>query len=384
MAKIFLTGATGTLGSEVLKTVVEQKKDSLTILVRGCGYFDAMSRVNELGIKLGITEHDLQQSITVIVGDLQAPFFGLDASTYHKLTEEIEYVIHAAADLSLRSRIDEARLKIIVPIEHMITFALRCSQLKRFILVSTVGVGGLDYKNLPEKPVETTQFRNGYEQAKCESEQLIIRTISSRYPITIVRPSMIVGRTSSGWSLKPQIFSSICRLISGSLTDGILPDIRPFHLDSVPNDLVAQTLLAITRAETIPELQILHLASGPGKRISFLELERMVQIITSSTIERTYLSIEEFSNAIPLISRSYDDIEKRKLSFLPFFLNYFSFDQIFEVENTELFLRMQGLTHLRATDYLPASIQYIFNGDKVTAGKKSSRTVRSRRENLVS
>jgi thioester reductase-like protein len=43
------------------------------------------------------------------------------------------------------------------------------------------------------------RFRNPYEQSKFEAE-LAVRAYAERLPITIVRPSIIVGDRHSGWT----------------------------------------------------------------------------------------------------------------------------------------------------------------------------------------
>lgn len=80
--------------------------------------------------------------------------------------------------------------------------------------VSTVGVGGRYYGALPEQWLNTPRnFHNTYEQSKAEAEIILKTEVDQGMPITVHRPSMIVGDSQTGRILNFQIFTICLNLL---------------------------------------------------------------------------------------------------------------------------------------------------------------------------
>src|SRR5204863_5985469 len=86
---------------------------------------------------------------------------------------------------------------------RVLEFAERCHErggLRRLCYISTAYVAGEHSGPFSEDDLDVGQrFRNPYEQSKFEAERLVTRW-PSRMPITVVRPSIIVGESDSGWT----------------------------------------------------------------------------------------------------------------------------------------------------------------------------------------
>jgi nucleoside-diphosphate-sugar epimerase len=78
---------------------------------------------------------------------------------------------------------------------HVVELARACSRLEKVEFVSTVGVGG-HRAVVPETWLtEPRAFHNTYEQAKAEAEaeESIRGEVERGLPLTVHRPSMVVG-----------------------------------------------------------------------------------------------------------------------------------------------------------------------------------------------
>src|SRR5439155_302109 len=72
--------------------------------------------------------------------------------------------------------------------------------LRRFVHVSTAYVAGRHRGLFAETDLWTGQeFRNSYEQSKAEAEELVRRR-GDRFPAVVVRPSIVVGDSATGWT----------------------------------------------------------------------------------------------------------------------------------------------------------------------------------------
>src|SRR5437899_1298015 len=72
--------------------------------------------------------------------------------------------------------------------------------LRRFTSISTAFVAGGHAGCISEDDLDVGQrFRNPYEQSKFEAERLVAHW-RERLPVTVVRPSIVVGERDTGWT----------------------------------------------------------------------------------------------------------------------------------------------------------------------------------------
>src|SRR5436309_3470078 len=73
--------------------------------------------------------------------------------------------------------------------------------LRRFAHVSTAYVAGTHEGTFSEADLYVGQsFRNAYERSKYEAERLIRDRVDRLPAVTVVRPSIIVGESRTGWT----------------------------------------------------------------------------------------------------------------------------------------------------------------------------------------
>lgn len=357
MNHFFLTGSTGNLGVEILRVLLAEQEARVSLLVRAQSYQSGKRRVQELLSFLRLSYEDYEGRLDIYVGDLSDEFFGLEVEKYRKLCKSVTHVIHSAASVRLSQTEDEAFRQVIVPTSRIIEFLKYSNQVSHFGLVSSVGVAGRDYLELPESlSIRPSEFRNSYEKSKYFSERLVLEELSGRVPISIHRPSMIIGKSNTGEVLQFQIFYSICQLLTGSLTRGIVPDVRTATLDTIPVDWVAKGVVEAALQENAPPL--LHHCAGPEEAVTFECLAKIVSEVWGSSNEVKYQGVGEFRQTLGAFTALMPREIEKKLRFVPHFLEYFSENQTFINTNSKALLQSWGITYDNLGRALEKSLRF--------------------------
>jgi thioester reductase-like protein len=255
--------------------------------------------------------------------------------------------------------IEVARHSAIDSAKHIVTLARAClarGTLEKVEFVSTVGVGGrLSY--VPEEWLtEARGFHNTYEQAKAEAEAYLYEQIEQHgLPVTVHRPSMVVGDSRSGKIIHFQIFYYLCEFLSGRQTLGLMPNLRNTRLDTIPVDYVAS---AIRWSSNQPECagSVFHLCSGPDQAMELNWLMEALREILSTHGEKLphlyRVPLWMFQGALPLLKRQAGDKTRKALNNLSLFLDYANDRQQFANERTTLLLSAAGIVVPEPGSYL--------------------------------
>src|SRR2546429_144955 len=146
---------------------------------------------------------------------------------------------------------------------RVLEFAERCQArggLRRLSYISTAYVAGEHTGRFGEEDLDVGQgFRNGYERSKFEAEQLLCRW-RARLPVTVLRPSIIVGERDSGWTASFNVLYWPLRAFARGMYPA-LPARRDAPVDVVSVDYVADAIFALSEA---PEAEGMtyHLTAG--------------------------------------------------------------------------------------------------------------------------
>lgn len=245
---VLLTGATGFVGMEVLARVLEHTDRDVVALVRAPDDDAAQVRMDELlDTLVAPAERPHRDRVRAVASDLEAPCLGLSAQMRERIVASISAVVHCAASISFTLPIEEAR-RINVggtrEVVELATEARRRGGLERFVHVSTAYVAGDRVGRVNEHEGDVGQgFRNTYERTKLEGEKVVT---DSGLPAAILRPSVIVGDSVTGWT---QAFNVIYWPLQ-AFARGLFPTVPADPaacLDIVPVDVVADALLELLR-----------------------------------------------------------------------------------------------------------------------------------------
>lgn len=346
----FITGATGVLGSAIVYELLMKTHYRLVLLIRAKNDVLLKERFEQLLKFLEIDIAGVMDRVEVIRGDVELQNFGFSTEDYTRLSASVSHIIHSAASVHMNLPLDVARRAAVESTKNILQFAQLCQKnaaLQKIEMVSTVGVGGRWQGPLPERWLnESRIFHNTYEQAKAEAEAIMEQYVHAGFPLTVHRPSMIIGNSKTGHILYFQIFYYLIEFISGRRTLGFLPNFHKNHVDLVPSDYVAR---AIIWSSLNPDSKgrVFHLCAGPENvfllediRTRVLEKFHAYNIPTPTGIFLPAILLRFIAYLItPFVPKH----QKKALSTLPIFLDYLSEKQVFNNKETRILLESHNI-----------------------------------------
>ncbi|MBD9357736.1 SDR family oxidoreductase [Methylomonas albis] len=342
MAKrYFVTGATGAIGSALIPLLLEEPDSQIWLLIRGKSSEHLMKRLEELFDFWEMAEPlalDARKRIFPLLGDTDQNQFALANEPYAKIAQQCTHIIHCAGVVKMNLPLEIARQHALGAAKNIVELALACKQsgnLQKIEYVSTVGVGGKMPGILPETWItKPREFHNTYEQSKAEAEIYLRDQIEQHHlPITVHRPSMVVGDSKTGKIIHHQIFYHICEFLAGRRTYGLLPNLGNAKLDTIPVDYVASVIQwSSLQQDTAGE--IFHLCSGPTQSIQLAELQTIVRHMFRSQGFKVpvviHLPISLFNAVLNFVAPWFSDKLQRAVRAFPFFLDYLADENGFD------------------------------------------------------
>ncbi|HSI79764.1 MAG TPA: SDR family oxidoreductase [Solirubrobacterales bacterium] len=242
-----LTGATGFLGGEVLARLLVEGDRPVYVLVRARTAKGAQARLERTIVSLLGSHEPWAERAIAIAGDLTVPGLALSGARREWLAERIGEIIHCAASVSFTLGIDESRAINVAGTSRLLDLAALCEQrdgLDCFTHVSTAYVAGTHRGSFAESDLEVGQeFRNAYERSKFEAE-VLVRRRSPSLPVQVLRPSIVVGDSRTGWTPAFNVIYWPLRAFAGGSYPAIPAD-PGAPVDVVPVDYVADAIVTL-------------------------------------------------------------------------------------------------------------------------------------------
>jgi thioester reductase-like protein len=267
---LLLTGSTGALGAELLTCLANRRPaDRIYVLLRAETPDEFAARACAFA---GALDADIRHRVTPLHGDVTEDRLGL-GDTYCAIAAELDEIYHAAACTRFDAGVEEAAAHNIGGTRRVLDLARSARRLGRsgrLHYVSTAFVSGQRTGSVSEEDLDCgQQFFNAYEWSKFRAE-CDVREASSALPVTIYRPTVVVGNSQTGWARRFLGVYQVLRWIDrGQLT--ALPCRADFELDIVPADYVAEAIVLLAgRAESAGKT--FHLTAGTGNRLPVEEL----------------------------------------------------------------------------------------------------------------
>jgi len=194
--RIFITGATGFLGSHVAARLLEIGH-YVTALARGSKASSAAARIKDVLRDVGAVRLD---HLRVFEGDISQPDLGLDEAAKKQIVASTDETWHCAASLSFQQEDRDEIFRMNVDgTRHVLEF-VKQTPTRRLQHVSTAYIAG----NRPDLALESEinvgqSFKNPYEESKCQAELLIAAEQNRRAIVaSVYRPSIVIGDSQSG------------------------------------------------------------------------------------------------------------------------------------------------------------------------------------------
>jgi thioester reductase-like protein len=237
-----VTGATGFVGSMVLERLL-QRGSPVLALVRAADADAARRRLEELAERTW-GDRAVVAQVEVVAADVERERLGLDGAAYDALAARAAALVHCAASIRFDLSLEDAHAINVVGTERMVALAERARELNadgRFVHVSTAYVHGRASGLARESgPAGEPSHRNTYEQTKHRAEAIVAALDGA----AIVRPSIVVGDSSSGWTSSFNVvYPPLRALVSGVLE--VVPAAADALLDLVPVDQVVDVICGL-------------------------------------------------------------------------------------------------------------------------------------------
>ena len=345
---VFLTGATGFLGMEVLARLLEQGDREVIALVRARDDDEAAGRMDDILRRIWRDPSPYRERVRAVAGDVTSDGLGIGPAERTAIAEEIGAIMHCAASISFDLPLDEARAINVEGTREVIGFARECKslgRLERFVHVSTAYVAGKYEGTFRERQLDAGQeFRNTYEQTKWEAEH-IVREATDLEP-AIARPSIVMGEADTGWTPAFNVLYWPLRAFSRGLFDEI-PALPSAHVDVVPVDYVADALVLLL---DVRDQGVFNLVAG--REAPFAN-------------ELVELACDRFDRPRPeVVKDAGPDDDDHGAVYMP----YFDMEIVFDDSRARALLAPAGIKPPRMTEFFGTLMDY---AEEVRWGKRS-------------
>ncbi len=200
--EVLLTGATGFLGSFVLRELLDSTRARIYCLVRASQDTQAEMRVIDSLRDYGLAEDADLSRIVAIAGDLEKTLCGLPESLFDQLAERIDVIFHNGARVNLVDSYDRLKAANVGGTHELLRLAAsRRVKPMHFISTTSVLIGTAD--NV-EPLVEHMRVdpglmpAEGYVRTKWVAEEMLRIARARGIPSAWYRPGQIGGHTLTG------------------------------------------------------------------------------------------------------------------------------------------------------------------------------------------
>lgn len=348
-AHYFLTGGTGAVGSAFLQRMAVGGA-RITLLLRAATPAAAQARLARLLAQYRL--NSASDRIDAVAGDLQQPCLGLSAADHAYIAARCTHLVHCAGNVRMNLSLAAARDETLGMTRRMLSLMDAMGGRAPLAYVSTVGVAGHMPGEVPENWLTRPRaFRNTYEAAKAEAEQLVRAAGDASRPITVIRPSMVVGDSRTGYAGAFQVFYHLCEFLSGARTMGWIPQVGDMRLDIIPCDYVAAVLEA-TLHTAPPTPPILHACAGLAGAVPLTRLIRRVRNRFAAHGRRLpplrQVPLPLYQGVLRLVRPMVTRRQRRRLDALPFFFAY--------LKERQWFANNRTLAHFAGQDLAPPDV----------------------------
>lgn len=353
---ILLTGATGFLGKQLVRELLErQPAATLALMIRPRPGQTVAQRAES------IVPPAERPRVQVFSGDVSLANCGLDAATWERLRAEATRVIHSAATVRFDHSLKEARRMNVEGTRRMLDFAAAMHRLRTFAYVGTAYVAGRRTGLVRESELDAGQgYRNTYEQTKAEAEALVRSRLGS-VPGVILRPSIIVGDSRTGVTSSFKMMYWPLKIYARRLWRTV-PGYPDAVLDIVPVDFVAASVARLAFVEAALGSTV-HLCAGPRGSATIQQIARRASEYFKGR-EPRYIDPRIFFAAIrPLLFLALWGRKRRVLLDGRAYRDYFTMRMQFDTTNAERLLGPAGICPPPVMDYLDRLFHYCVASD---------------------
>lgn len=220
--QFLLTGATGFLGSHLLRELLDRGQKVLC-LVRCASETVGLERIRDTFCRYRLDTQRME-NVRIVKGDITLPNLGLPDDVYKRLSELVTDIVHCAATVNMLANYEELKGVNVTGTRNMIYFCLTGAR-KRLHAASTLSVfvstdrnSGVAYES--DDLSTPTNIYGGYGQTKFVAEKMVQAVNPACCDVFIYRFGLLCGDTNHGISAPKDFLGMFFR---GAKTIGVLP-----------------------------------------------------------------------------------------------------------------------------------------------------------------
>ncbi len=329
---IFLTGATGYIGSYVAAQLLREHDERIAVLVRADDAQHAVRRLwKAWQLHMDFDEFlpFVMERVELVCGDLIAPKLGLSDARWTEVSEQITSVLHIAASLNRKSAkaCFNVNLRGTLSVIQLARAAQDHHGLRRFSDVSTVAVAGHRHHETVREESIIEWDRSDYDpyaRTKKFCEHMIHELLPD-VDTVVFRPSTVLGDSRMAATSQFDMVRAFVMLANMPF----LPLSADWRMDIVPADYVSAAIVKIHQSPD-KKHESYNLSAGVG---SLRYREILDAMVAAGHKAPKFMPRLEgpFTKAVNALSNS-----PKKLgvalpaSLLKVFMPYLVFDTVFD------------------------------------------------------
>ncbi len=243
---IFLSGFPGFIAERLVKRLASRDK-KFFLLAQKDFIEKAMIAAGEIAAQTGTSIENFE----VVEGDITQGNLGIEEEKLKIIYESATDVYHLAAIYDLAVKKETAYPVNVEGTKNVNEFVGKLKNLRRYNYVSTCYIAGKRTGEILESELEhDAGFRNFYEETKYLAEREVEK-LKKDVPLTIFRPSIVVGDSIKGETAKYDgIYSLILYLRKAPhLFRFVNVGNKDVKLNLVPVDFVVEAIAALSKDE---------------------------------------------------------------------------------------------------------------------------------------
>jgi thioester reductase-like protein len=244
---VLLTGGTGFIGPFLMKSLLEQSRAKIYVLVRASDENQGKQRLKAAMESMGPCTAALMSMfdarVIPICGDLGQANLGLTQEVWDFLASEMDTVFHNGATVNYLFNYDRMREANVLGTNEVLRLAFE-GRPKSLNYVSTTFVFGWAVKSVlyetdHNEDMELLDF--GYSQSKWVAEQVVFDARAKGLSVRVFRPALVSPSITGGGNN----FDIAVRLVAFMVNHGIGVDALN-QVSFVPADIAANNIVAIS------------------------------------------------------------------------------------------------------------------------------------------
>ncbi|KAI9647542.1 hypothetical protein NHQ30_003927 [Ciborinia camelliae] len=258
---IFLTGASGFLGTQILQQLLHRPGVEKVIAhVRASNHEAGRQRIITAAKSARWWHDSLAAKLEIWIGDLAKPMLGLNVEQWQHLGT-VDAIIHNGASVQWNADYHTLKAANVTSTFDILKTITGTISPPKFVYIS----GGRDFDGEVDDGTAATRLRglDGYSQTKFVSE-LLVRNFAQRAAVSgqenhvsIVKPGLIIGTAREGVANTTDF---LWRYVAGAVTIGAYP---------IPDK---NDWLTVAHADLVANASIDALVHTPGRRNHTVEI----------------------------------------------------------------------------------------------------------------